>query len=411
MFTHHQDSPVLARGRAVVGIDVGKHKHAAFAVDAQGEKIAAIACFENNREGIDALENVVLRPAGAQKKILFALEATGHYWMPLYHELVRRGYSGVVLNPIQTQGEARTRIRKTKTDRKDAEGIARFILTGKASAARIPDESTEELRLMTRRLHQLTQLKGNVERAAQSLTDRAFPEYHGCFSKPFLTSARTLIREVGLTPDRIIREPDNVRALLRRASRGRLSEDTVNTLICRAESSIGIGRAHAVINEELFATVELLEELDEQIVMLDQRLLGLMEERETPLMSLGIGASLAATIHAESDPADDFPTARQYAAYAGLDPDTFQSGNMTGTKAHISKRGSPHLRRALYQTAFVIYKRHACFQRLYNRFRKKGRCHTEALVIVARHVAMVIWRMLVDNRPFSKRPPKKTSCS
>ena len=406
MPTHHQDRPVLARGRAIVGIDVGKHTHSAFAVGPQGEKLAALASFDNDRAGVDRLESVVFRPIGPPKKTLFALEATGHYWMPLYHELVRRGYEGVVLNPIQTRGEARTRIRKTKTDRKDAESIARFLLTGKARAARIPDVATEELRLMTRRLLQLIQIKGDVERAAQSLSDRAFPEYSGCFSKPFLPSARALIREIGLTPERLAREPEGVRAVLRRAGRGRLAATTVDDLLARAETSIGTGRAGVVLNEELSATMDLIEDLEEQIALLDARLATLMEERQSPLMSLGIGTTLAATIHAESDPANDFPSARQYAAYAGLEPDTFQSGALTGTKAHISKRGSPYLRRALYQTAFVIYRRHECFNKIYRRFRKKGHLHTDALVVVARHVAMVVWRLLVDNRGFTKRAPR-----
>lgn len=102
------------------------------------EKIASLALFANNRAGGDARQQQVFQPARTQERILFAREATGHYWLPLYYELVRRGYSGAVLNPIQTNGEARTRIRKTKTDKRDAEGIARFMLTGKARAARIP---------------------------------------------------------------------------------------------------------------------------------------------------------------------------------------------------------------------------------------------------------------------------------
>jgi len=38
--------------------------------------------------------------------------------------------------------------------------------------------------------------------------------------------------------------------------------------------------------------------------------------------------------------------------------------------------------------------------------RSKG--HRNALVIVARHVARVNWRLLTDDRPFTKRPPKTT---
>ena len=410
MTTRHQDRPVLARGRAVVGIDIGKHKHAAVAVGPHGEKIAGLAAFANTREGVDLLEAEILAPANTPKKLLFALEATGHYWMPLYHELVRRGYEGVVLNPLQTNGEARTRIRKTKTDHKDAEGIARFILTGKARAARIPDETTEELRILTRRQTRLLQMKGDVERAAQTLSDRLFPEYDGCFSKPFLASGRTLIRELGLVPELLAADPDAVRETLRRASRGRLAEDVVENLILRAGESIGVGRTEVALNEELSSSLDLIEQLEGHIVQLDAQIASVMDERPSPspLLSLGLGTSLVAAIHAETDPADDFPTARQYAAYAGLEPSTFESGQMKGTNTRISKRGSPHLRRALYLSAFVVFRKHDYFARLYRRFRKKGHRHQSALVVVARHLALVIWRLLVDNRAFAKRPPQNS---
>ena len=401
------DRPVLAKGRNIVGIDVGKHTHSALAVSPQGERIASLASFTNDREGVERLEAQVLQPAGGPRKVLLAIEATGHYWMALYHELVRRGYQGVVLNPIQTHGEARTRIRKTKTDKRDAEGIARFILTGKAHAARIPDEQTARLRILTRRRHRLIQMKGDIERAAQSLTDRLFPEYDRCLSKPFLPSARAMIRAVGLSPERIAGHEDMTRQVLARAGRGRLKTETIDGLIQHAHDSIGTRQAGPVIDDQLRATVELIEDLELQIAELDGELERRMNDRASPLLSLGISPSLAAAIHAESDPASDFRSARQYAAYAGLEPSTFESGQMRGTRTHISKRGSPHLRHALYLAAFSVYRKHEYFHRIYRRFRKRGHTHTDALVVVARRLALVVWRMLKDNRPFTKRPPKR----
>ena len=84
------------------------------------------------------------------------MEATGHYWMPLYHELRRRGYQCVVLNPIQTNTRSSVRIRKTKTDKIDSLSIARLILTGDALATRVPDEKTVELRLLVRHRRRLS---------------------------------------------------------------------------------------------------------------------------------------------------------------------------------------------------------------------------------------------------------------
>jgi len=401
------DRPVLAEGRNVVGIDIGKNRHSAVAIGPQGRKIASLASFSNDREGVECLEARVLTAAGGPPGVLFAMEATGHYWMALYQELVRRGYQGVVLNPIQTHGEARTRIRKTKTDKRDAESIARLILTGKAHAARIPDDDTAELRILVRRRHRLVQMKGNIERAAQSLTDRVFPEYDRSLSKPFLPSARAMIRAVGLSPKRIAQEDDLTREVLARVGRARLKPERIDALIQRARDSIGIRQAGEVIDDELRATIDLIEDLELQIAELDEQLQRRMTERASPLLSLGIGPSLAAAIHAESDPAADFPSARQYAAYAGLEPSTFQSGDMRGTRTHISKRGSPHLRQALYLSAFSIYRKHEYFHRIYRRFRKKGHPHNDALVIVARRLALVAWRMLTDNRPFTKQPPKR----
>jgi len=120
---------------------------------------------------------------------------------------------------------------------------------------------------------------------------------------------------------------------------------------------------------------------------------------------LGITANLVAVIHAESDPIQDFRSADQYVAYAGLDPSSHRSGDTIDRRGKISKRGSPTLRRALYLAAFVVTRKHACFRRIYQRHRRQGKGHTNALVIVARHLARVVWRLLTDGREFTKRPP------
>ena len=62
--------PVRAKGRAVVGIDVGKRKHAATALTPNGERIAQLASFLKTRVGIDLLEKEILRKAGGPGKVL-----------------------------------------------------------------------------------------------------------------------------------------------------------------------------------------------------------------------------------------------------------------------------------------------------------------------------------------------------
>ena len=99
-----------------------------------------------------------------KSKPLIAMEATGQYWNALHDELQRRGYTCVVLNPIQTGNRALKRIRKTKTDPTDSEMIARTILTGDAQTTLVPDESIFELRLLVRHRWRMIKVHGVVLR-------------------------------------------------------------------------------------------------------------------------------------------------------------------------------------------------------------------------------------------------------
>jgi len=400
--------PVLAKGRAVVGIDVGKRKHAATALSPKADLIAQLASFANTREGIDLLEREVLLKAGGPGKVLVAMEATGHYWMCLYHELKRRGYESAVLNPVQTNAHSRAQIRKNRNDRIDSAGIARLVLAGDARATRVPDEKTLELRLWVRHRGRLLRAAGNMERYAHTLVDRIFPEYADVFSKPFLASGQELMRRVGLTPVGLVDQQAEVRAVLHSASRGRLTRETIDGLLQAAKNSIGTRQAESVGNRQLILAFDYLETLRQQIAAIEDELDRRVDELHSPLLSLGISAKLAAVIHAESDPIIDFKSPDQYVAYTGLDPSSYRSGSTINRRGRISKRGSPTLRRALYLAAFVVYRKHACFHRIYRNHRRLGKGHREALVILARHLARVIWRLLKDGREFVKRPPKHT---
>jgi transposase len=398
--------PVLAKGRAVVGIDVGKRKHAATALTPQGELVAQLASFPNTRAGIDLLEKELLRKAGGPGKVLVGMEATGHYWMCLYHELARRGYVCVVVNPLQTNARSRGRIRKTRTDKIDSLTIARLILSGEAKATRVPDPKTTELRLLVRHHRRLIHAAGDMERYAHTLVDRIFPEYADVFSKVFLSSSQKLIREIGLAPGKLVQRAEEVRALLRRAGRGRIAPETIDQLLEAAKESIGTRQAEDLTESQLRSIFDYLATLRQQIADIERQLDQRAEQLDSPLFSLGLGGPLVAAIHAETDPIGDFTRPEQYVAYTGLDPSLHESGDSIQWRGKISKRGSPVLRYALFLAAFVVYRRHDYFRRIYRKHRSRGKKHRNALVIVARRLARVIWRLLTDGRPFTARPPK-----
>ncbi len=71
----------------------------------------------------------------------------------------------------------------------------------------------------------------------------------------------------------------------------------------------------------------------------------------------GIGENLAPIIAAEIGDIKRFKNAKQLKAYCGIDPSVRQSGNFTGTKNRLTKRGSPYIRRALYIAATVAIRK------------------------------------------------------
>jgi len=364
-----QAQPVLPRGRAVVGIDIGKGKHAATALSPQGEIIAQLASFPNTRQGVDQLEQETLRKAGGPGKVLVGMEATGHYWMCPYHELTRRGYACVVFNPLQTNARSRARIRKTRNDKIDSKTIARLVLAGEAKATRVPDPKITELRLLVRHRHRLLRAAGNMERYAHSLVDRIFPEYASVFCRPFLPSAQKLIRQIGIAPDKLVTNAEQVRELLRVAGRKKITAEKINQLLEAAKESIGTRQAEEVIEAQLRSIFDYLDTVRQQIVEIDQQLDDRAQKLNSPLYSLGITSPMVATIHAESDPISDFATPEEYVAYTGLDPSRHDSGDTIEWRGKISKRGSPLLRSTLYLAAFVVCRRHDYFARIYGKHR------------------------------------------
>jgi transposase len=289
--------------------------------------------------------------------------------------------------------------------------IARTILAGEL----VPNEAIYELRLLVRHRWRLMRVLGMILRYAISLVDRIFPEYEGIFCNPFLTSVRTLIRKVGLTPKVLVAKKDEVRHILETASRKRISKELIENLLRRAEESMGTRQGSEVVNRQLRMIVEYFDFLEGQIEQINEVLRKRMKEMDCLILSLGVGAEIAAAILAESGNIVRFPGPSEYVAFCGLDTSVRDSGDSIHGRSHISKRGSPLLRWAMYMTAQTVVKKHHDFARIYKKNiktkqkgkRKKG--HRYAMIVVAHKVARVIWRLIKDKRNFEKKTPKRQS--
>jgi transposase len=114
----------------------------------------------------------------------------------------------------------------------------------------------------------------------------------------------------------------------------------------------------------------------------------------------GIGITIASSLIAEIGGITRFKDSKALVAYAGLDPRKFQSGTTLNRSGHITKRGSPHLRRSLYLAATIAKRHDPRFHELYEKKRAEGRKYREAIIIVARAMLRTIYAMWITNHEY-----------
>ena len=109
---------------------------------------------------------------------------------------------------------------------------------------------------------------------------------------------------------------------------------------------------------------------------------------------------------AEIGDINNFSTPSKLTAFAGIDPSENQSGNKKSTDEKTSKRGSPYLRHAIYQAAFIASNNDPIMHAYYVKKRAEGKHHYVALAGVERKLLGIIFHVLKENRDY--RPPKST---
>ena len=91
-------------------------------------------------------------------------------------------------------------------------------------------------------------------------------------------------------------------------------------------------------------------------------------------------------------------------AFAGIDPTVRQSGEFNSTHNHMSKRGSPYLRHAIFLAATTCSFHNSPLNAYYKKKRDQGKHHLTATGAVARKLTTVIYAVLRDSKPYE---PKK----
>jgi transposase len=118
------------------------------------------------------------------------------------------------------------------------------------------------------------------------------------------------------------------------------------------------------------------------------------------LTTPGIGETSALQILGELAVLPDSLDARQWVAFAGLDPLQFTSGTSVEKKPRISRGGSRHLRRALYMPALVAIRHEPHLRAFYQRLLARGKAPLQAIVAVMRKLLHAFFAMFRSNHSY-----------
>ena len=334
----------------IVGIDIGKNHHEASIVSPEGKQIGRSLRFATTHKGADSLMSFIFKNIG-NSPCVFGMEATGHYWYPIYSFIKAKGYTIYVINPIQSDSLRKMYIRQTKNDSIDSFLIAEVIRFGQ-----------------------------------------------------FGTTSMGILEKY-LTPENIENAPiGELFEIIKDKSHNRLTKAKAISIKEAAADTFGIKIAQDAFSFQLKQLIDRMNFLDKQIEALDCQILEYYEKFDCYLHTIpGIGMIAAATILAEIGDINRFKSSSALVAFAGIDPTVRQSGEFSSTHNHMSKRGSPYLRHAIFLAATTCSFHNSPLNAYYKKKREQGKHHLTATGAVARKLTTVIYAVLRDGKPYEPK--------
>lgn len=387
----------------IVGIDIGKNHHEASIVSPEGKQIGHSPRFATTHKGADSLMSFIFNNIG-NSSCIFGMEATGHYWYPIYSFLKARGYTIYVINPIQSDSLRKMYIRQTKNDSIDSFLIAEVIRFGQFTTTSMADENILAMRQLCRYRDSVISSRTEIKLRISTIMEQIFPEYEKQFSSLWLSTSMGILEKY-LTPENIENAPiDELFEIIKDKSHNKLTMKKAISIREAAADTFGIKIAQDSFSFQLKQLIDRMNFLDKQIEALDCQILEYYEKFDCYLHTIpGIGMIAAATILAEIGDINRFKSSSALVAFAGIDPTVRQSGEFSSTHNHMSKRGSPYLRHAIFLAATTCSFHNSPLNAYYKKKREQGKHHLTATGAVARKLTTVIYAVLRDGKPYEPK--------
>ena len=383
-----------------IGFDISKYKHDCFIAT---KTINHQFSFENSKSGFIELLSY-FKPL-SKTEMIIGLEATGHYGENLKSFLTLHGYSFMEINPFLVKKFSQAQsLRKTKTDKKDAQMISSYMRSVDYKAYHHQSYHISALKSLTRLRFKLISMRTKHYNMMTKVLDVIFPEYKPFMREQGYSETSLYILKHFSSPIRISKLKDTHYETLRKKSMGKFSYPKFVKLKNLALNTIGVTRDYQLF--KLTTSIRYVEMLNKDIDNTEDQIISLMKQYPTKIETIkGIGLISAATIISEYGDIKLFSNPAEMLSYAGLDSSIKQSGTMA-TTGKLVKRGSKYLRSTLVNIAMSVMIHNPLFYDYYTKKKLEGKHHRVALIHLAKKLIRIIHHLETTDEDFDSKKLK-----
>ena len=337
------------------------------------------------------------------EEVVIGFESTGPYAEPLFHFLRKKPVKLVQVNPVHTKRiKELTGNSPNKTDKKDPRVIADVISLGHALTLVVPSGAAAHLRRLTQARERALRDRTATINQLQHLIFVVFPEFLRIMKNINTKTAAHLVKYHPAPQNIATLGVEDLTAIIRKISRGKLGRERAEQLIAAAKDSVGICDGRESIFLEIAHLNARIENDSGFIDTLENQLNEYLQQipYSSSILSVkGIGVVTAAGLIGEVADFKKFGTISEIMKLAGLDLYEISSGKHRGQR-RISKRGRPLMRKLLFFAAINAVKSNGIMHETYQRMLQRGMLKMKALVAISRKLLGLIFAIVRDNTKY-----------
>ena len=350
-----------------VGIDVSSRKSTVAILRPFGEVVKLPFDVHHTAEGLAALAEQLKSIEGETRVVM---EHTGRYYEGIAKVLHEAGLYVSAVNPLLIRQYGNNSLRKVKTDKADAMKIARYALDNWAELRDYTPMDTirYDLKTLNRQFQMASKQRTANANNLIALQEQSFPGIRKLFDSPVRSDGTQ--KWVDFTHD--FWHVDCVRSgslnAFTQRYRKRCKRKRYQFSMEKAAEVYALAKSAVALVQKTSVTKTLVQEAANQLAAISRsvetyrsemnRLASQLPEYPVVMEMYGVGESLGPQLMAEIGDVRRFQRKQSLVAFAGIDPSPNESGDYSSRSNKTTKRGSPYLRKTLFNI-MTVHLQHA----------------------------------------------------